>query len=167
MVAVKSRPKTTTTQADFDAMKRAKSERMRALALLPRAPRQPGAGRPRKTSLKTKRSIAVQRHLHDLKLVAPWLELADMPLARRFCELQVLASAVYFELHSSGAFDSKRQPGFAIETFRRLVLAQIALGVQLGLSPMARRALALNSQRDDLASALARSVDETEDAEGG
>jgi len=117
--------------------------------------RKPGAGRPKKSPFVTKRSIAVQRYLRDLKLAAPWLELADMPLARRFCELQVLIAALFFEIRSNGMFDTKKQPRFVLETYRRAVLAQAAVARELGLSPLSRRQLALSATGEDLAALLA------------
>lgn len=137
-------------------------------AVFPLVPRTAGkAGRPRKSPLKTKRSIAVMRYTRDIKLAAPWLEPCDAPLVRRFAELQVLIANLYFEIHSGGAFDNKRQPRFVLETYRRMVLAQAAIARELGLSPLARRQLALAAQGDDLAAAMARRVSGDDKSEEG
>jgi hypothetical protein len=132
--------------------------------LVPRTAGKPG--RPRRSPLKTKRSIAVMRYMRDIKLAAPWLEPCDAPLVRRFAELQVLIANLYFAIHANGAFDSKRQPRFVLDTYRRMVLAQAAVARELGLSPLARKQLALAAQTDDLAAAMARRVGTSEEAEG-
>jgi phage terminase small subunit len=78
----------------------------------------------------------------------------------------VLIANLYFEIHANGAFDSKRQPRFVLDTYRRMVLAQAAVARELGLSPLARKQLALAAQTDDLAAAMARRVGTSEEAEG-
>ncbi len=145
-------------QAVRDEIKRLKAAK-RAPLPIP-APRDPGAGRPPKSPLRTKRGIAVQRYMRDIKEAAPWLEVADVPLVRRFCEMQVAIAALYFEIHSHGIFDSNRQPRFVLETYRRMVLAQTAVARELGLTPLARRQLALSASADDLAAALAQQADD-------
>ncbi len=96
--------------------------------------------------------------MRDVKLAAPWLEIADLPLIKRFAELQVIIGRLYFEIHLNGAFDNKRQPRFVLDTYRRMILAQAAIARELGLSPLARKQLSLAAQGDDLAAAMAKRV---------
>lgn len=128
-------------------------------AVFPLVPRVAGkAGRPRKTKFKTKRSIAVMRYSRDVRLAAPWLEAADSAMVRRFAELQVVIANLFSEMRENGLFDSKKQPRFVIETWRRCVQTQAVIARELGLSPLARKQLALAAQGDDLAAAMARRV---------
>lgn len=135
-----------------------------SLAIAPREAGKPGRPKRPPRPLSTKRSIAVQRHMRDVKLACPWLEVADLPLIKRFAELQVIIGRLYFEIHLNGAFDNKRQPRFVLDTYRRMVLAQAAIARELGLSPLARKQLSLAAQGDDLAAALAKRVSSESDS---
>lgn len=139
----------------MDEVKKAKSKTTFPLL------RKPGAGRPQR-SLRKLRDPSVTRYTCRLKQAAPWLQDSDLPLVRRWAELQTIISHVYAELKEHGFLDTERTPRPLIETYRRLVLAQTTIAAQLGLSPLARRQLALSSERDDIASLLAKSVDSTD-----
>lgn len=134
-----------------------KSKTIFPLAIVPREAGK--AGRPRKSmKFKTKRSIAVMRYTRDVRLAAPWLEIADSAMVRRFAELQVVIANLFSEMRDNGLFDSKKAPRLVIDTWRRCVQTQAAIARELGLSPLARKQLSLAAQTDDLAAQMAKRV---------
>jgi phage terminase small subunit len=133
-----------------------KSKTVFPLAIIPRETGK--AGRPPKSKFKTKRSIAVMRYTRLVMLAAPWLDAADSAMVRRFSELQVVIANLFSEMRENGLFDKAKQPRLVIDTWRRCVQTQAAIAKELGLSPLARKQLALAAQTDDLAAAMAKRV---------
>ena len=109
------------------------------------------------------RDQKVRRLLQKLRVVAPWIEDSDSPLARRWCELEILASQIYGELRDGGYTNAEGESRRLLTDYRQLVLAQFALARELGLSPAARKALRANGTKDvfDLPSAMSASEDAT------
>lgn len=151
---VAPKKKSKTTSADFAQ----NAAGFTSLAVIKRESGKAGAsaGTPRLS--RNKRSIAVQRRVRDIKLACPWLEIADMPLVKRLAESSVIADRLYWEIHLNGAFDSKRQPRYVLETYSRFVKTITSLCTALGMSPVSRKQLALGAPTDDLAAALAKRV---------
>jgi hypothetical protein len=50
------------------------------------------------------RDEKVKRLLHKLRTACPWLEVSDVPIARRFCELEVLLGQIYAAIREKGVF---------------------------------------------------------------
>jgi len=55
------------------------------------------------------RDRSVQRLVGKLRAVLPWLEPADLPTARSWCEVEVLARLVFAELRANGFITGPRQ----------------------------------------------------------
>jgi hypothetical protein len=127
------------------------------------------------------RDEKVRRLLRKLRVECPWLSTADMPLARRFCELEVIVSQVYGAMHKFmkadefGLFYRNTQgdliPRGMVDMHRRLCQTQAALATQLGLTPAARMSIKANG-RDapiDIVAELAKpdvEVVEVKDGDG-
>ena len=143
--------KSKTTRAEFAA-----------LAVIPREAGKAGRPKGPMRPLSTRRSIAVQRVMRDVRLAAPHLEVADSVMVKRFAELTILSNALFFEISLHGILDSKRQPRLVLDAYRRLVLAQTRIASELGLTPLARKQLSQAQQGDDLAAAMAKRVQRDE-----
>jgi phage terminase small subunit len=96
------------------------------------------------------RDEKVKRLLHKLRTVCPWLEVSDVPMARRFCELEVLLSQIYAAIRTKGAFKVDGEVRGLVDTHRRLISTQSMLASQLGLTPVSRIAMQTNSRNMDV-----------------
>jgi len=61
-----------------------------------------------------------------------------MPLARAWAQIELLSDEVFARLYRDGIVTEKGEPKQLVNTLRQLRNTQIALGIQLGLSPRAR-----------------------------
>jgi len=82
--------------------------------------------------------------MNKLIATAPWIERQDAMLLRRFVQLEMLGDRVYSALRDGEIVTGQGESKRLLQDFRRLVATQASLAAQLGLSPVARRAL-----RDD------------------
>jgi hypothetical protein len=105
--------------------------------------------------------------LQKLRVVAPWIEASDIPIARRWCELEFLIARVYAELRTTGPVNGKGEGKRLVHDYRLLVQTQSMLASQLGLSPAARMTIKANGTRAalDLAAAMAKAGKDVEDAD--
>jgi len=98
------------------------------------------------------RDERVRRMLRELCKVADWLKPADMPIARRFCETEVLVSRVWAVLCEFMKADGpegllhRTKDGdvtvrMLVENHRRLCQTQSRLADRLGLTPASRAAI--------------------------
>jgi len=110
------------------------------------------------------RDLKVRRLLRKLRGACPWIEPSDMPLARRWCELEVLCSIAYAALRDEGPMNEKGDGRRLLDDYRKLALAQASIGRELGLSPAARQAL--KASRDNGAFDLAAQIVEDGAADG-
>ena len=61
-----------------------------------------------------------------------------MPLARAWAQIELLSDEVFARLYRDGIVTEKGEPKQLVNTLRQLRNTQIALGIQLGLSPRSR-----------------------------
>jgi phage terminase small subunit len=122
----------------------------------------PATGVPRRFYLRERNGIQrrdqkVRRLAQKVKAALPWLEDADAPAVRAFCEFELLASAAFAELRDEGMLTSDGNPKALLDTFRKLRLAQLQFERELGMTPAARMAIKANGTRAalDLAAQLA------------
>src|SRR5580700_4580438 len=87
------------------------------------------------------RDEKVKRLLHRLRNACPLLEVSEVPIARRFCELEVIASLLYARIHQQGVFKADGEVRGLVDVHRRLTQTQTMLASQLGLTPAARMQL--------------------------
>lgn len=94
----------------------------------------------RSNKMKRQRDLQVTYYVRRLAKLAPWIELQDRMLVRRFAQLELLIDRVYAAIRDSDNIllpdgGAKR----LVHDFRKLVQAQASIGAQLGLSPVSRR----------------------------
>jgi len=108
------------------------------------------------------RDAKVARLKRKLYVECPWLTPADDPMARRFCELQVLIEQVYAWIRATGVVSEAGDVKGPVDAHRRMTLAQNTLATQLGLSPAGRMAIKANGTRSvfDLPSEMLKNVTE-------
>ena len=102
------------------------------------------------------RDRKVTRLARRMQLVMPWLEPSDLPMARGWAELEVLAGMVYAHLHSVGVIDNRGESRRLLDDYRKLRATQVVLSRELGLSPAARMAIKASGTKAalDLAAAF-------------
>jgi phage terminase small subunit len=71
----------------------------------------------------------------------PWLELADWPTVRAWCELEYLTGQVYAALRSLGPITSQGETRRLVDDYSKLRQTQIVLSRELGMTPASRQAL--------------------------
>jgi hypothetical protein len=98
-----------------------------------------------------------------VKAALPWVEAADMPSIRTWCELEYMASAAYIELRDHGMLTSAGHARDLVNVYTRLRRVQLQYERELGMTPRARAQLKLD-KRDafDLAAHLASGHDGTD-----
>jgi hypothetical protein len=79
-----------------------------------------------------------RRLLRKLRIACPWIEDSDTPIARRYCELEVLISQAYAYIRRVGVVNESGNVVRAVDDYRRLVSTQAALADKLGLTPASR-----------------------------
>jgi hypothetical protein len=133
-----------------------------------------GALRPQKHGLYVKaangirlRSRKVQRLVERLRGVMSWLEQSDLPAARAWAELEILATTVFAELHRNGPLNSEGEPRRLISEYRQLRATQLVFERELGMTPAACMAIKANGTRAalDLAKAFADMDDTARDSD--
>jgi|SRR5215469_8955153 len=87
------------------------------------------------------RDEKVRRLLRKLRIACPWIEDSDAPIARRFCELEVLISQVYAYIRGTSVINQSGEVRNAVDAHRRLTVAQAQLADRLGLTPASRVAI--------------------------
>jgi hypothetical protein len=73
------------------------------------------------------RDEKVKRLLHKLRTVCPWLEQSDVPISRRFCELEAIVSEVYTAIREKGAFTADGEARGLLDVHRKLTQTQAML----------------------------------------
>ena len=108
----------------------------------------------------------VQKIVAKMRELCDWLEPCDLPLLRRWAELELHATRINGFLKIIGEVNSTTgEPRRLLDEHRKVALAQATIGAQLGLSPASRMAIKVNGTRAafDLPGSMARAA--TEDAE--
>lgn len=88
----------------------------------------------------------MQRIVTKMRALCPWIEGPDLPLLRRWCELELHASYVHAALRKFGILDRRGEARRLLDEHRKLSLAQLAIGAELGLNPRARAQMQLASR---------------------
>src|SRR5215469_12101973 len=81
------------------------------------------------------RDEKVRRLLRKLRIACPWIEDGDTPIARRYCELEVLISQVYAYIRGTSVINQSGEVRRAVDEHRKLTMAQAHLAGLLGLTP--------------------------------
>jgi hypothetical protein len=104
-----------------------------------------------------RRTRGVNAMMLRLRTFAPWLQDSDLPVLRGFAELEYLARRVFTLLREEGLLNDKRDARKLLSEYRSLRTAQAALASQLGLTPVARKALVSGGKEGgfDLLNAIA------------
>jgi phage terminase small subunit len=94
-----------------------------------------------------------------LRLALPWLEDADIPAVRAWCELELLAQRAWLKLTENGAsiLTPKEEPRGLLDAYQRLRKTQLQFERELGMTPRARMEIKTSGTRAalDLAGQLA------------
>lgn len=83
--------------------------------------------------------------MRKVRILCPFIRPEDIWIARRFAELEYLASRCYAALRDSEIVNGKGESKRLLTDYRRLVQTQLALANALGLSPAARMAIKASS----------------------
>jgi len=105
------------------------------------------------------RDQRVRRLLRRLKTAMPWLEPADEPVARAWCELEVLSQRCYADLRDRGLLNAEGEARRLLDDYRKLRNTQLSLASALGMTPAARIAIKAGSRKADFDLAAAMAVD--------
>jgi terminase small subunit-like protein len=79
--------------------------------------------------------------LRDIRVAIPWLEPADFPAVRAWCELEYLAERGYATLRTMGVINQQTGTAAPVSELRQLRQAQLAYARELGMTPAARMAI--------------------------
>jgi hypothetical protein len=93
------------------------------------------------------RDRKVTRLAVKVRAVLPWLEPADWPTVRAWCELEYLAGQVYAALRTYGVVNPSGEARRLLDDYRRLRQVQLQYATALGMSPAARMAIRANGTR--------------------
>ena len=115
------------------------------------------------------RDKKVERLARKARAVMPWLEPADWPTVRAWCELEYLTGQVYAALRTYGVVNPSGEARRLLDDYRKLRQTQIVLSRELVMTPASRMAIRANGGRAplDLAAAMANGdVEDVPDNEG-
>ncbi len=106
------------------------------------------------------RDHKVQRLVQRMRIAMPWLQASDIPQARAWAQLEVIADQVYAALRAMGPLNSNGEARRLVDDFRKLRQTQNGLANALGMTPASRLALGVMSGRSaiDIPSNLANRV---------
>jgi hypothetical protein len=92
----------------------------------------------------------------------PWLTPADTPAMKGWAELEILSATVFAWLTRLNVINGQGEPRRLLSEHRALKLAQLAYERELGMTPLARATLKLNTTRAafDLPLELLKSVED-------
>jgi hypothetical protein len=108
------------------------------------------------------RAERVRRIVANMRKVCPWLTAADTPAMRGWAELEVLSATVFAWLLRLNVLTAGGEPRRLLDQHRQLKIAQLSYEVQLGMTPLSRATLKLNTTRAafDLPAEMIASVNE-------
>jgi hypothetical protein len=106
----------------------------------------------------------VRRLVRKMHVAMPWLSEVDLPAARAWAELEILASNAFADLYMNGVTSKTGEPRRLLSELRQLRTAQLAYERDLGMTPAARMNLRVG---DAKARALTASVEPADEAEVG
>ena len=108
------------------------------------------------------RAQRVRRLVSAMRREMPWLTRADGPAMKGWAELEVLSATVFAWLLKLNVLNSTGEPRKLMDQHRQMKLAQLAFERELGMTPLSRSTLMLNSTHAalDLAAEMVRQVNE-------
>ena len=94
----------------------------------------------------------VRRALAHLRKLASWLRPSDLPVARSYCEIEILTKDIFADIRAKGAVftdeeGNVRSRGIVAE-YRNLKRVSLAFARDLGLTPVARKQFKLSFGRE-------------------
>jgi Phage terminase, small subunit len=115
------------------------------------------------------RDRRVTRLAVKVRAVLPWLEPADGPAVRAWCELEYLCGQVYAALRAYGVLNKAQEARRLLDDYRKLRQTQIVLSRELGMTPASRMAIKASGTNSalDLAAIAAASTEDAEADEPG
>ena len=93
------------------------------------------------------RAERVRRIVANMSKVCPWLTAADTPAMRGWAELEVLSATVFAWLLKLNVLNGQGEPRKLLDQHRQMKLAQLSYETALGLTPLSRAQLKLNTTR--------------------
>jgi phage terminase small subunit len=94
----------------------------------------------------------VRRALAHLRKLAPWLKPSDLPAARSYCEMEILAKDMFADIRANGRVYTDEQGNIRsrgiIAGYRNLKRVSLAYARELGLTPVARKQFKLSFERE-------------------
>jgi hypothetical protein len=99
-----------------------------------------------------------------MRVAMPWLKDSDVPVARAWAELEVLSARIYAELRDNGFLNREGDARRLLNDYRGLRKTQLSFAQQLGMTPVARRALqdGKPGEEIDLVGLMAQHTDDAE-----
>jgi hypothetical protein len=112
------------------------------------------------------RQQRVRRIIGNMRRAMPWLTPADTPAMKGWAELEVLSATVFAWLLKLNVLNSEGEPRRLLSEHRQMKLAQLQYETALGMTPLSRAQLKLNTTRAafDLPAAMVNVNDPETDA---
>jgi hypothetical protein len=106
------------------------------------------------------RARKVSRLMRKLRVIAPWIEPSDEPVAKAYCELEIISASIFAALTKLGPLNGKADARQLVDVHRKLRLTALAYARELGLSPASRMAIKANGTRSafDLPAEMLKNV---------
>lgn len=101
-----------------------------------------------------------RRLVQKMLNVMPWIEASDIPCARAWAEMEILAANVFTELMANGVTNREGEPRRLLTELRQLRQTQLAYERELGMTPAAKVAIKASNTRAalDLVAMMAESA---------
>jgi phage terminase small subunit len=94
----------------------------------------------------------VRRALAHLRKLAPWLQPSDLPVARSFCEIEIMAKDMFADIRANGRVYTDEQGNVRsrgiVAEYRNMKRVSLAFARDLGLTPVARKQFKLSFERE-------------------
>jgi hypothetical protein len=87
------------------------------------------------------RDRRVTRLAVKVRAILPWLQPADSPVVRAWCEIEYLCNQVYAALRAYGVTNPRGEARRLLDDYRRLRAIQLQYSRELGMGPASRQAL--------------------------
>ena len=94
----------------------------------------------------------VRRALAHLRKLAPRLQPSDLPVARSYCEIEVMAKDIFADIRAKGAVFTDEEGNIRsrsiVSEYRNMKRVSLAFARDLGLTPVARKQFQLGHNRE-------------------
>jgi hypothetical protein len=105
--------------------------------------------------------------MRKLRVIAPWIEPSDEPVARAYCELEIISAGIFAALTKIGLLNGKADARQLVDVHRKLRLSALMHARELGLTPAARMAIKANGTKAALDIAAAMAAEPDDEAQTG